>query len=749
MKFHIEKQQPKRPLRQQPNEDNNKVTDYWTGLLVDIHQVFDAKKQEMGRVVCQTTLPQIHAAICERLFKRALGGNRDRMRHLLFKAWPLRCWSRKFWTVLTRIFGEEPAIERFANRLVLCSLLGNYPHTGPEEPRPQLADRKRLYQLLDARGHKHEYRSAASVAWRKELVERCPRVYMHAIQEFMCADIQESPGLLPHVQNMMRFDAFFGLVRQINRTIRDALCSQSIDYDSLSNQLEKTRLKILKVSYDQPPLPFLEYLREMRSFAKPSAATWFERLDSKMGLELAVYQVQGYVKPSTEISRRITSLTTTTAKDEEEEEEDQDEEKEAKLSRFEKNPTSKAVLIEQAVQEGFERASKRDAAAVASTPGLEALAITSMQITMDHSRTLEQFIGTFDPRCTTSDDVFWTVSRLLPLFGCTELAVNEVQHLWLEYNHVKKAKDRWKQRMLLFSLRHPYAYALIQASRRFFARHQQFQTYPLPSNIARLQAEALRKRWKCEPFEEATSLYVCPCCRNSATLVRSSKTPQLNGITGLRGVITDIHTGKVYCGRSVVFGHRQCGSEDQELVRIEAFGQWVGYKQRGMVLCCHCGHPTRMEPEHAIYDEKGLACINCTAEIRKRQQLDWYKTHPELCAPEKSNCFLCNKALASAKKRRVFTYLAKDTYACYRHKKGFTKLVDAFEASIKEYSEEKGDIPNLQEQMFTNDAARDQARKLLLACRRELKEQQEKNNRARNNYQLKLQKAKDARNQRR
>jgi hypothetical protein len=682
------------------------------------------------------TLPRIHSAVFERVFKRALGANRTEIRHLLFKSWPIRCWTRKFWTVLTRFFKKTPAVEVYVSRLVLCSLLGNYVHTGPEEKRPQLQLRRKLYGFLDARGHRRQYRSEESVRWRKQLVERCPRVYLHAIQELMCTDVADSPVLLRHVRNLMQFDAFFSIVKDINRQIRDTILASpdSPDYDTLSEKLEKTRMRILKVSYDQPHLQFLEYLREVRSFAKPSAQAWFKNLGDN-GKELAEFQTQGYAKPSSEISNCVRRATHAGG----EEDSEEDEEESQHLSQAERDPTSLDVLIEQAVQDGLARASNRDAAAVASRPGVEVIPITSMQITMEHSRVLEAFVETFDPRCTSPDDAFWTVSRLLHMFGCTRLAASELQFLWIEYKLVKKAKDRWKSRMLLYSARHPYAYALIHATRRFLARHRQFQTYPLPANIRALQCDALRKKWDCAPFQEAMRFCVCPCCRTANTLVRSEATPKLNNIEGLRGVQTNISTGEVFCGRSVVFGHRQCGAADQPLLRIDLEGKWVGYKQRGLILCCHCGHPTRMEPDNCIFDDHGLACVNCTEELRSKQGSVWRLEFPELVKPEDYKCFLCNKPLATAKKGHDFVFLAKDAFACYRHHAGdMDKLVDAVEAEVKQQ--------NLLNH-FGSDAKKVQ--QIVLKKLRELKDAKEKGNRSRNDYRLKLQKRADARNQRR
>lgn len=710
MRFHMLDQLqlgPLRPWTEIVKQSDLKAGSYAAGLELDS----GVCKGRIDRIVCAASLPNLHSIISERIFKRALGTNRDPLRHLLFKAWPVRCWTRKFWTVLTRFIKADKTIDVLVHRLLLCSLLGNYPHISTA--RPGLAIRKRLYELLDAEGHREQYASESSAAWRHELVERCPRVYLHAIQEYMCADIDSNPVLAAHVQNMMPFRKFFNIVQKMNARFRNTLSGPActVPYDDLSGMLETTRQEILGISYDLPHLPFFEFLREVKSFAKPSAALWL-RNSGLVEMGVSEFKVDAFAKPSTEISKCLA------------EEDDSDaEEQPAKISRAERNPASRKVLIEQAVQQGLNRSMKR-------TAGTESgkIPMTAMQITMDHSRALESFIEhAMDSRATTPDDAFWAITGVMHLFGCTEVAISELRMMWVDYNLVKRAKDRWKACMAAFNLRFPYAYALIHAARRFFARHKSVQTYPLPSNIMQAQVAAVKQAHGGHLFQEACYFLACPCCRTPATLVRSGATPDLNSVDGLRGVVTDLATGRVLCGRTATFGHRQCGQPGQEMARILALGQWIGFKRRGIVLCCHCGDATRIEPEHCIYDEKGLACCKCTKKLRKTQYQQWLKSHPELSDRTQFKCLLCNMTLAA---KRDFIYLAKDTFACHRHPhRTLNRLLQTFEERAP---------ADVQADLFKTDTACTAAKKLLILIRTELKREQEKSSRKKNDHVLKL-----------
>src|SRR6185369_9827536 len=111
--------------------------------------------------------------------------------------------------------------------------------------------RKWLYSMLDA--HRESYRSDEAKAWRAELFDRCPRVYIHAIQEFMCSDINSDPVLVRHVENRMKFQDFFKVVQDVNATTRRAVIASAgkLNFDSLAIDLETAREKILALSYDQ------------------------------------------------------------------------------------------------------------------------------------------------------------------------------------------------------------------------------------------------------------------------------------------------------------------------------------------------------------------------------------------------------------------------------------------------------------------------------------------------------------------
>ena len=414
----------------------------------------------------------------------------------------MRCWTRKFWTVLRQhivcdckvredgvlrpLRVDEPCpkghkvMERFVNRVLLCGLLGNYEHANRHRPMDPV-QRKWLYERLDAHRHRTTYDQHKE--FRDGLVERVPRIYLHALQEYVCVSIYSEPILLRHIRHVHpKFDKFFEAVSGIMTRIRKCFWAFAKPLterlEAIDAEIAAGKPQVLAASYDKPPVPFFDFLREVRSAARPSAALWF----AKQGLnpqeyELAEFRCLSHVKPSTEISSRITKALDKEKKQKapddggSDSENDEDEKQKKKKMRDEGDPTAMKNLISQAVQDGFARSVSQLAVfPPPSKPGIKQLRITSMHILVEHSMALSKICKAIDIQRYTSDAIFDIfTSCLQPLFECSKQAVDELQGMVVDYRLVKRAKDAWKLRMQQFNECHPYAYALLQVRYCFFS----------------------------------------------------------------------------------------------------------------------------------------------------------------------------------------------------------------------------------------------------------------------------------------
>jgi len=670
---------------------------YSAALLVDAYaQQSDPKRANLRHIICERSLPNKHNLILSIIFETTLGNEKDAYRHLLFKCWPLRCWTRKFVSVTSGYFEVDTQLEGFVNHLVLCSLLGNYQHNRIHPPR---AVRAKLYDMLDYRRHQ-TYRSDAAKAFRKRLLTETRRVYLHAIQEYICWSINTSAAVQRQVEHIMPFDAFQQVVTQVNDKFRAIVAAGWNSDDKLMEDLaavvQDARDDILDVSYEKACPPFIEYLKDVKSFAKPSSKLWFERYFNPAQVERKELTRGGYVKPSTEIAKGIQKAATAAAAaaangkggggDEDELEEMEMDEKQKFEPLKPANPADPKLLDAQ-IAEFFSERSQQQKQETHQKPEQPAIRVTSMHITAEHSKQLEFLISHFDPTTADSDDIFKKVIQCFPAFGCTVYASEEIRSMMIEYKIFKKAKEDWKERMEQYNQRHPYAYCLIQATRRFIVALRQIQYFPLPKNVIQAQMQSIQTKHGTPDFrdvpEECIYFYACSCCREVNSLLQSHKNNQKQNCTeGLREVFTDLRDGKLYCKKGDIYAHKRC--VDAPLMQILGLGKLILFRKRAVVFCCQpgCGaRPMQVDPDHTTFNEHGIACSTCTLGILHNQYEEYKQRHGFLTEARKTGkCFLCDKALS---KHKAFYMFAQNTYVCYRHSERLVnKYIDHVEGNL-------------------------------------------------------------------
>jgi hypothetical protein len=176
-----------------------------------------------------------------------LGSDKDPIRHLLLKCWPKRCWTRKWTEVFIKLRGKYPHIESHINNIVLCCLLGNFDDVRVANRSLDIGVRKQLHELLDQR-QGPAYR--ARVATRTELLrdKDLRRVWIHAIQQYMCWCVRLDIALHRRVNSAMDFDAFEAVIIKANNDIRKHFHGE-IDKEALRATINKWRPSILKVFF--------------------------------------------------------------------------------------------------------------------------------------------------------------------------------------------------------------------------------------------------------------------------------------------------------------------------------------------------------------------------------------------------------------------------------------------------------------------------------------------------------------------
>jgi hypothetical protein len=98
--------------------------------------------------------------------------------------------------------------------MVLCSLLGNYPHV---PPRARMTGEARvlLYRLLNV-----ESRDPCSNAWFQSLLHGCPALVVWCVREYLVHALLDDPGMRAQVEDVMNFARFRELVARAMLTAR-------------------------------------------------------------------------------------------------------------------------------------------------------------------------------------------------------------------------------------------------------------------------------------------------------------------------------------------------------------------------------------------------------------------------------------------------------------------------------------------------------------------------------------------------
>ncbi len=636
-------------------------TSFSAGLLKD---TIRGTRISVDHVVCPVSLPDLHDTIAHSVFEEELPKGSSPITHALYKCWPMRCRTRRFPQVVTALCKKNTYLEPLLNRFVLCSLLGNYPTANN---RPNDARRQLLYSMFDY-GHRETY--AAAAPWRQKLFgdENCQRLWIHAVQEYMCWSICTNDVLRQLVGAVMPFEEFCKTVTRVNDKIRATFIAAATEFETakfqecLAATISDARQGILKSSYQKTVPPFLQWIKELRSTTAPNAKLWFERCFDPQKYRLVTYSCGKYTKPSIALS--------STDPDAETQEMDHDQ----------------PPVIQQQQPEEAEKDKRIE------------VVVTTSHITVEHSRQLERLISFFDANVCTDDQILSRfIEAMVPAFGCSPRAAAQLDNMRYEYKLFNAAKERWREKIAKFAQAHPYAYCLLEATRELADRHCAIQSCPLPRNVAYAQAQAVARRWQQQQQQqregegkqeekkeerpsvnrEQSFLWFCHCCREIKSLVQDHASPyRQTYVDGLRGVDTDIDTQQAYCSRSNVNLHHKCG--ERPLLAIPLLGQYVNIDGAGYMLCSHGAEPMRVDPEHTMFDSKFDACCKCTLEIQASQRTEIRKQFPELFGTEKYNCFLCSKKLSKS----TFYYMAADTFVCKKHGRWINELAGAIEAKL-------------------------------------------------------------------
>lgn len=189
---------------------------------------------------------------------------RNGMVHVMSKAMPQRCQTRKFDEIVQEVMTSSVRHARYLREWLVCTLMGQYEHV-PSHAKLLLDQRDDLQTIA---------RKAPFLL--DDFIAECPWVLLFALRERMCYSIYDNPVFSKHVSLLFPLPIFQSIVhntlnevRHVIRTIYPLVRmmpdgSKRLFESSTCKQLEKicksAHKQILRVSYQRQRLPLMHTL---------------------------------------------------------------------------------------------------------------------------------------------------------------------------------------------------------------------------------------------------------------------------------------------------------------------------------------------------------------------------------------------------------------------------------------------------------------------------------------------------------
>jgi hypothetical protein len=538
-----------------------------------------------SEVVHHLSIPNLRGYVQRLPYFSALLSHTEALEYLFGKVLNRKCQTRKFNAVTIKrtrfdekqslrirlkgltvkdeaVIKKQKELVATLRQLVLCTLLGNYPHSSASS-RPKADVRIRLYHLFVEDQSEHNYN------WFIDLIDDCSPLIEYALRDYLVYTLPDNPGLFKYVGPLMQFDKWSGIVNdataRMRRFFSDNLClpvsglyrSFNEDHawvDALTYKLASCKSAMLAISYRVVNASMGQMLRVARRQVPLVRMEGQEQCDLDLD------------PPSVELDAlgEIETEDTTTA---------QERTHVLSLTPY-ISMTQYQYLRDQVLHIGPNR------------PGVVQLVIASFVscgVPLDVVQKLLRFCATWQRPMSFSADLFRT--------HCKLLATN-----------------------------YPHAYNLLQVVVEIQYELQRLRLLrDLPKHYIQNQMEAIREHhgWPRGYLPEKVLYFVyCVVCDKVYSLISDAYSVyKADYEFGLRDAAVDLDTGKIYCKRGKVNQRGKCG----ELSRTFILGKLLRFNNKLLMICPQkgCGGIMALDIHTAMHNDYGYACDKCTKAARK------------------------------------------------------------------------------------------------------------------------------------
>jgi hypothetical protein len=547
---------------------------------------------KMESVMNHLTLPALHAEVQGMCFFTELASLKDAIQYLLSKTLNERCQSRRFSVVALRCFEADQGVALQLKKLVLCSLLGNYT-TSAAATRPRAECRARLYEiLLDQHSSYDGWFSALLSEERGLLVQYC-------LREFLVFAIRDNPGLCDAVSGLMRLDEFAAITAHAMDALRAYIDARLYEpFSELSRSIVPGAAVDFKPAFGwhrdiapvlsrcQKAMLAISYRRPKRTLQQ-CFATVQKKLPMVPNPRLVALYNQQHANADIEAYAGIIGW-----------EQMADVTKDMEMTPVEPGRRSR-------------RGGKK------STP--ESLAPLTHFVSAEQLSALSDLLKCVLPY--SGGDVLKDFLPWLRFFGVPQAVIDYTVPLNEPINEPVLSDERLRGRLLYLREHQPHAYNLIQVITQITEDFQCVRTLSvLPLHYWRNQVDAIQGRFDVigtgTLLKSMIYLVYCDVCGMMYSLLRDPLSQYKQSYTyGLRDAVVDYTTDEIYCQKNKPSHGGTCG--DKPLQHVLILGQVIRYKGDTLLLCpqAGCGMPMVFDPAYCAFNERGVACVDCTRVI--------------------------------------------------------------------------------------------------------------------------------------
>lgn len=712
--------------------DDNCQQSYGWSLLTDacLHRdVITRQPARLSDVHCPFNMPELHPMLMRVLVSPSVPTVGIPMAHIIRKLLPRGSAARTFHTVVKPYILKSPLVAMTVNKMLVCSLIGNYPHS---QNRMAMKSRKKVYEWFHPQAAKNDLSTFAKYVGSYKFMARFHRVYIHLLRDYIIYLLEDDPVARKHFDAKYDYKSFKAITQSAVEWIRKYIEDNHDDMEpgpklniAFDTELNRIHARMLRIQTRAKQPPFFQFLGQIRGHA-PIRIDRIHRQIDDSDIKVKIEPIDHTYDDADDIENETEQQREKREQAQEENEANHDD---AMLDIIESGGSIEKLIAALTLENTEEsHDSKRAKKVKPDAPrNRRDVRLTKQGLPLAASRFVYELMRKYHGPVDDILRVFLKDNAIL--LGADANAITELHRIWQVYSEERTPSSTIRDQLYHFSNAFPYTWAMICTAWTAYNAAVGMKLYRLDYNTMRNQLNAICARFNCVGHPEqvppaAFKMSICLGCQTPKSWVKDPlrATSKETYSFGLKDSSIDLYTGKAYCRSSKSCGPYKCGV--QEIMHINLLGHVLPYRGRLYAFCPQPegGHLAVLNPAHSKSNEFTLSCYACTLEQERVALTKAVTDHPY--GPKAINkCVVCDKR--AVKLANKFVY-AEGVVMCQKCNKD----------SVLQHLTRTLPLDVIENRMISEEAAK-KIREAILKHRKDVKENWKGHNKAKNQAALK------------